>query len=1055
MNAEPPPVAQLRSEARSLEHLISSYLVDRNFLASEPQGKIIYFADSHELRSYIDPADDPGMVGFVLAAEQGRDGSEPGSTFDLKLKNDVILNKLLFQQKAQVGLLPPHSEELDEEIARKELYSIKRKIQLLEGAQREWSSVRRSQEFRELLALANDRARGREGQERLVAFLSRKAPTLIVLLRPESASPQERITALVKKSFLVRLCDLSWEAFGFAPGDCQRLRALQPSEESRIQWISYLSERKERRRHTARANRIDGEALAYLKLLNEALDSIPLPRVSARLVTRAMTLIHAARRAPTPIRFLRHPRLLAFQGAGTSELDDRELAQALVISLRTYREQLKEEGDQVATGSWRRLEQTTERLLEAWHGFEQNRFAADMASELEAGATAEATKDAEFRKLLDLLDRNGANLGAVQNEILDAIRRFGEATFALGRKNGLCSVQALLLNAPYAPGVRVFPMVAGAPGPVDFSELPARDQFRSCDLEELTSELPGHGPERYLAWSLLFACDRRWSLASIYAESAAAIATMIHADGALDEARLLQAQIERLSENVHADDNATLLKRYHRVERHLSREALAQDPRSWRERAAQLLEIRLHIPASDESIPALSKGTDLIFRARELRPSDDFVQSRVLELGLTYYLAALRKPELWPELTGADFKVMSFWQEELHQIMDRQRELLHIDELSRRARAMEILGFATLDRAEGRNAGSWTQIPATLRADIGELREQLSRGQDRATKLIVSELDSVIQTLHAHRPRDLTFAPVWTSYYAKQIVALMPEGESMQLVERAYELLAKVAGADLKTGIYEKDRPVLEQTGCLLERARVNVAAHPKDERRWRALFYIRMEQCYVRLLLARIAKQPERRSCFEELTTAYGIIAADYEEAAIPYFRLDVVLSELGRHDEAFAALTEALRRIDTDPFLSTPNHWVRSTMQRRLARRLTSKAEVLVNRFDREGSSADRDAALAELGSAFQIMLRGWQYPQEQNDYLFQLEARRRINNIVYIASLILRVDPSWASLRQLEFGPNEFRAMLQRLHGGSVDSMNEFRLVHTVGYAAADAR
>ena len=85
----------------------------------------------------------------------------------------------------------------------------------------------------------------------------------------------------------------------------------------------------ERKHNSIRSNRIDGEALAYLQALNDELEAIPAPRVKARLVTRAMTLINAARKATPRIEFLRHPRLLALnRSVASGPTADREAANA-------------------------------------------------------------------------------------------------------------------------------------------------------------------------------------------------------------------------------------------------------------------------------------------------------------------------------------------------------------------------------------------------------------------------------------------------------------------------------------------------------------------------------------------------------------------------------------------------------------------------------------------------------------------------------------------------------------------------------------------------------
>jgi hypothetical protein len=181
--------------------------------------------------------------------------------------------------------------------------------------------------------------------------------------------------------------------------------------------------------------------------------------------------------------------------------------------------------------------------------------------------------------------------------------------------------------------------------------------------------------------------------------------------------------------------------------------------------------------------------------------------------------------------------------------------------------------------------------------------------------------------------------------------------------------------------------------------------------------------------------------------------VSLDYPAASIPHFRLNVILSEMERREDAFDELNKALRLVEQDPFLQTPNHWVRSTMERRLAGQLSREAEKTLDQLKEYPDDRQRDRVLTDLLNAFKILYDGWRTPESPEvDYLHQLEARRRINNIVYIASLIFKVDPQGAGLLKLGFDRHRMLSLLERLHGGRIDEITELNVVHTVGYASA---
>jgi hypothetical protein len=97
-----------------------------------------------------------------------------------------------------------------------------------------------------------------------------------------------------------------------------------------------------------------------------------------------------------------------------------------------------------------------------------------------------------------------------------------------------------------------------------------------------------------------------------------------------------------------------------------------------------------------------------------------------------------------------------------------------------------------------------------------------------------------------------------------------------------------------------------------------------------------------------------------------------------------------------------------------------------------------------------------LDNLMKAFQGVYVGFESTDDPDqDYLHRLEARRRVNNIVYYASCILREDVHGEGLRGFGFGLNALRDLLGRLHPDGIERLAEPSIVHTIGCAYAVLR
>jgi hypothetical protein len=247
MTFEPKGVdrAALRTEARSFEFLLRNYLADQEFLSSAG-GTILYFIDAHELKPYLKPDDSEYLQGFIFEAERARYASSlPQFEFEMKLRSDQILHSLLFNPGIDVGLLPSHCDEVDEELAFQAGSELRKQIRLLERAREEVRRLRNQPEPRKLVARLNN-PDDKTARRDLVAFFAKEAPSLMVVLRGSPNSTQKRLDALGDHGNLVRIEDFDWKKLGFDEAMSSRLANLWPSAERMENWRQFLAARKER-----------------------------------------------------------------------------------------------------------------------------------------------------------------------------------------------------------------------------------------------------------------------------------------------------------------------------------------------------------------------------------------------------------------------------------------------------------------------------------------------------------------------------------------------------------------------------------------------------------------------------------------------------------------------------------------------------------------------------------------------------------------------------------------------------------------------------------------
>jgi hypothetical protein len=1072
----------LRTEARSLEFLLRNYLEDKAFLADQA-GKILYFVDAHELKSYLDPGNPTHLQGFILEAERAQFArTMPNFELRMMLQNDQFLQSLLFDASRRVGILPSHLAEVEEEIAFRAGKVFRAQIRLLDQARKEVLKLRHAQQPKALRARMNN-PDDKTVRRDLVRFFGENAPSLIAYLQP---NPDEnRLDALKERSNLAYVTDLDWKKFGFDDATCERLERLRPPEERVENWRSYLSTRPERTRNSSRANRIDGEAIAYLQALNEILSQSKGPRVRGCLVTRTMTLVNSVvELQPTnptvgAANFIRHPRLLALRGASGNRAAEAETEQTLKVALQTYRRQF----DAQRHGSDESVDRQSApigALVEAWHDFERARLTIELHTQ--AHDTNLNDEDlGDFRELLQWFSSDTDVATLVNNELRAAVSRFGHATFTLeNAANTPIPARVSMLDHPKR--ARVVPMIAGAPGPVEFgAEAVRRQTSEPTDLMKILDDMDTVSAERYVGWSLLFACQKKWQLAEIYARSAVAIGEFGEKPSAgggsrrsVDEAHLLLAQIQRLGGDAGLGGDEALAESSRDAERRykysmdlLGKFRAAGDPRWAREQAAQILELQLaRLSAKQDRLeePSIRSGITWIHTALEtVQGGDAVLLSRILELGLTYHLAALEHPHIWSDRNETDMAVAREWHRKLHDVLKRQRgdPQVRSEEISLRARAMEIIGFRLLQAQEASTATSSTDIAdnrgvwRNLLVFVRELRDEIKSSTDNCAKLITRTLDKIVPK---RGQRDLVFAPIWASHQTEWIVKLIeePAPAAARLAQSAYRKLSAVAGGSQKDPVDYAHRSYLTQIAEEFGEVRkiLQRLALDGNETAKQALFYARMEICYTRLLLALIEEKNDRDRQLESLITEYQAIAQAYPEASIPHFRLDTIFSELRRDEEAFGELSKAFALIDSDPFLRTPGHWVRSTLQRRIASRFSSEVAQQRRKLAEQPDPELQASYLQNLLAAFHSVYSGTdELPIAELDYLYSLEARRRINNILYYASRLLEIYGTQEGFRKLGIEEGYMlRLVSQLIPEGDITKVLELWIIHTIGSAYA---
>lgn len=1113
-----PSIFELRSEAQNLTYLLRQHLEDKSFIAQEAPDRLLYFVDAHELQSYIAPNNSKRLDGFMLLAEQAHLSRLPSAQFklDISLKNEHVLHELLFDSRRQTGLLPPHEQEIEEEIAYQHHKKLHDRIIFLDQARDQIQQLLRMAQYTLTPRELRVAERAPERKRRLIDFYRKCAPALMALLSPNPKHEKSRIDALLADSNVAYMDELDWSALGYGQMACQRLNALRrPSDENIDDWTHYLEQRRE---NSNRSNRIDAEALAYLQELNALLKELSRggPSVRALFVTRAWTLIKAAQNRGDAD-FLRHPRLLCLQRSAEAILEGSgsQSEEALIVALQTYASQLDAQRGS-SHQSDDEMNEAVDTLVNTWQEFERARFASELRSQVEPETSIadDTAINAAFHQLVRWLRSGEEAERFINDELQKAIQRFGQALFALGQ-GGMEPVEARVIPLSNPDRARLVPMTPGAPGPIEFfsSGLRPSEPYDS-NVAAVLADLKENPAECYIAWATLLACRRRWKLAAIYANSAIEASKLElpsrrEARRSRHEAQLLSVQISRLSppEKDEGRSARDALGLYRESENLLALSTRRNDPRISLERATQILEYRLVAGADFVKSASLASGLEFLRTGLAMAQHDELLQARIIAIAIAYHFATCVHPQLSAELRPEDRELLCGWHSRLQTLLTEQRKRLRPEAISVRARAMELIGYQRLVAGE---PPSWQspqvtreplRIPVELQVDVFDVRHRIAQSTDAVARLMADELEHYVRRLNRYRPREIVYAPLWASHEDEIVVDLIKDANTKELVRSAYKELHEVTKDFRDLGVRPHQRDALHRLVADFGSIRDSLLA---AEGATDAFLYLSMETCYVRLLLTRIAWPDQRNAELRSLAAEYRKIAGQYPLASIPQFRLDIVLSdlqeivisELREHrddltrsalaveagsyaSEAFLHAQHALALIENDPFLRTPLHWVKSTMRRRIASRFMEQAETKreelkqrVEQIRNECQSrADKNREAPDLGRVAEALENDTTYARlshecmdhvrEAFSYLYEgypgelesadpLEVRRRTNNIVYCASLILEQEPDSHFLKEREFGREELASMVQSLHAAGIQDVIEPSVVHTIGYA-----
>ncbi|HEY9025747.1 MAG TPA: hypothetical protein VIP05_15705 [Burkholderiaceae bacterium] len=1075
MNNTPPPLERLSQEARLLGDLLDQHVRDRQHLAAR-SGRLIHFIDAHELKSYLHANDGSYLDGFRFHAEGMLFGAEGDSILrNVRLKAEHVLHWLLFEQPAQVVLLPSHGEEIDEEIAYQARQELRRQLDLLDAARAELGRMRENHLSNQLLTkLARDARDGEQDSRKLlIQFLGASAPAVSALLRTGPDTMSTRINRLVEESRLVLFGDVEWTEFGFSLEQAERIRALEVEQDAEDRWHAALSSARE---NSLRSNRVDARAIAMISAFNALLADMDSPARGA-LVTRATALINVvrqARRAGAAAGLagdlVRHARLLVgdpFDGnaraAGRPE-DDRagDMLAQLHIALKTYERQLAT--PHAADDAY--VADEARRLVTAWNEFEAARFTMVLAHG-DGGDVPEGTIKTEgIAQLLAWLQDDSGVEELVLQRLKDGVWSFHRDTStqsaperdqipmrviagAADRRIAMCPV----FGDSAMPVVFRAPIVK--PSLVSLIKSPhgiVTPMSPTLSLEEQ------YIAEEYLYTALAHSSRSAWDLVEIYSDSAAMSAQVLRQNGTESEARLMLARALRLQGVATASDRKRrrngrdLPARLKRCGRELKEAGVGPgDVRLAFEKSALQLERLLSLDLTgDEANALLTGGLREAEQACTAAQGDPWVLLQGIEIVLTYLYAGRWVRALPDQSCVQHLQRVRLWHgrlaEHLAELRDQAKGAN--ETLPKSALAVELLGYDLIRKLAqecGEPEADAVEIPSGLLIIAEELRQGLARRSDGVGQMIHSALKELISSTGGEREYALVYAPVWEAGIIRVLEQGIPAGPSREAAIEASRIVHDAGDHQRGLGGDVDARRRLERACRLFDEALANTRGASEA-----AVFQLRMQHCYARLLQSAGEKNPRRKAdLLERLDRDYAHLLSECPRSAALWYRRSIVLTEMQRDDEALNALRRALEGLNdgSEPF---SDHWVTSTMQRRLAFSLGREGRNFVERAKAEPDNAElKTSGLNSLRAAFRMLHERFDEGREPRGIPARLEHQRRLNNIVYYGSLYL---DGGGVPDELSDGVDlaRLKALVARLHPDGLDKVTEPTILHTIGYA-----
>jgi hypothetical protein len=1055
------PKITLFREAVLLERLYRAYRSDREFLRTTPNATMMIFLDAHEVKAFIDP-DAPGILaGFIMNLELMAGDANRGVT--VALRHDQILEGLLFNPSHVCGILPAHSEEMDREVAFRFNKWFDTVLKLVGQARRE---INEHREKARRLAQATQSIGNAELEVEFVRFFQTHAPALTAILRDDLGSSHRRLEAVMNDSKLTLFEDLPWEDFGVLPEDAEALRSLRPTPDS-VRTLRDGLRVFDYRQNTVDANFVDASALSHIQLLRSELSKRGIDHIRVVLVSRARTLLLAARDMAKETKseiFVRHPRMLALTSRDAEKLD-AAVNLTLGMALDVWQAQVRAWPDD--TADLAPLKAAGCAFLDAWDSFESSRLAVE--AKWRENRPVLAAPGAGRRLAARLIQLFCTNENAETLLSLTLIEKFSE--FGDTSSRFLLEAEHIALKARLTPAtngrVYVTPLAMGAVGPIQVERWPGLPALPAdMSLEDIGKFVRG-ASERPLVWSLALACAGRWRQAAIFARGASQLADLEYNQVATaDEARLLRAEIRRLGAGAPEHTNEEerdAAGRYAAAMNDLARVRDTNYPRRLREEAAQFLEAALlSVPMADIAAQLLSFFFELDQSAD--RSVQDEEKVRCFALMLLLYLYEARKQSTEPTMTDALRQHAKARHRDLLEALQR----LQLDAVPHRARAMALIGYVlfgdpdrtpiVLNSALGRALMGPVNVPSDLRGELPDLLEGVRASPDQIGKFLHAELTEIWSALKRFHSPHLSLAPVpIPRYFREELTRRHPR--VMQVAQPALDTNETIGLALMEGGPSMQHKAEIEPAVDKLKLA-IDLAVEEKVDQH--LLFYLRVAFLYARLIDVTFEPLFMRDREFRILIDEYLVLNESYERAALPNLRLNYIASNVtGAAQIAEDAIGRALEYVDDDAYYprdsATGPHWLQSFVRRRSALLLLAEHPGAQRKWRGDRSTAEAEQEAGALNAACELLLDAERRDvAEVVDRAHALERQRRTNNVVFYASRMIERHGGREEAFDRLAPSGTLRRLVNRLLPTGIEKADDVDILHTVGcYFTATGR